>query len=54
MSLEQWLPFALSVVSVIFVIYGTLILKRKWTPIGAKVLVEPEHLEAWCKNEGNN
>ncbi len=52
MTLEQWLPFALSVVSIIFIIYGTLIKNRKWTPLGAKVLVDPENIEAWCKSEG--
>ncbi len=52
MDLNQWLPIALVIVGVIFVVYGALIANGKWTPIGAKVLVEPEFLPAWCKSEG--
>lgn len=52
MDMSMWVPFALMVISVVFVIYGALIYKRKWTPLGAKVLVEKEFIEEWCKSEG--
>ncbi len=52
MELNQWLPIALAVVSVVFFVYGALIAAGKWTPIGAKVLVEPEFIKEWCKSEG--
>ena len=50
--LTEWLTFALYVISIIFIIYGALVFKRKWTPLSAKVLVEEEFLEEWCKSEG--
>lgn len=48
----EWVTFALLVISLIFVVYGALVYRRIWTPIGAKVLVEPEFIEEWCKSEG--
>lgn len=50
--MTEWLTFALLVISLIFIVYGALIYRRVWTPIGAKVLVEEEFIEEWCRSEG--
>ena len=40
------------VVSLGFLIYGALVYKGIYTPIGSKFMVEDENRDAWCKSEG--
>lgn len=40
------------VLSLGFLIYGGLVISRTFTPLGAKILVEEEDQEKWCRTEG--
>lgn len=44
--------YLLMAISVLVVIYGWLIYKRKHTPYMAKATVEEEFINEWCKTEG--
>ncbi len=49
---DNWVVFALLVVSVIFEIYGLLLYCNRWTPIKAKIIIEEAFLKKWCKETG--